>query len=399
MLLLQGQFVTNLGNQVYDIAMLLWLKELTGSAAVMGLAMLLTNLPEALLAPLGGKIADRYGKVRTMVSADLAAGTAVALLVAMVWWRDSAIELIVALSVTNVVLGVAASCFQPAAASLVPLLVEKKDLEKGNAAHQFCGFGARAIGQGAGGLLFGALGALGAFAVNAVSFVVSAATEGFIEEPRKPAASAERGSLFQETVAMLRYVWRARKLRQLVLYIAAFHLFVACLPVSMPFYAEHVAGVPDKWFGFFVGAFTLGILAGFVVAGLVKAADRFRLIAAASAMVGVFFLMTAMVASAVLAWLALLGVGIGIGIIIVNLYTELQIQAPEAERGGIMGAAQAVGNTTFPIGMALTGVAIEVMHRGGVAYGATVSGILVVAGMASVLLGLLSSRRPPRPRR
>lgn len=77
LLLLQGQFVTNLGNQVYDIAMLLWLKELTGSAAVMGMAMLLTNLPEVVLAPLGGKIADRAGKVRTMVFSDLASGGAV----------------------------------------------------------------------------------------------------------------------------------------------------------------------------------------------------------------------------------------------------------------------------------------------------------------------------------
>ena len=51
-LLLQGQFVTHMGNQIYDIAMLLWIKEVTGSAALMGLALLLTNMPQALLAPL-----------------------------------------------------------------------------------------------------------------------------------------------------------------------------------------------------------------------------------------------------------------------------------------------------------------------------------------------------------
>ena len=30
-----------MGNQIFDIAMLLWIKELTGSAAIMGLAMLI----------------------------------------------------------------------------------------------------------------------------------------------------------------------------------------------------------------------------------------------------------------------------------------------------------------------------------------------------------------------
>lgn len=399
LLLLQGQFVTNLGNQIYDIAMLLWLKELTGSAAVMGVAMLLTNLPEALFAPFGGKIADRYGRVRTMVTADLVAGAAVGLLVFVVWWRELPAELVVALAATNFVLGMAASCFVPAATSLVPELVEENYLERGNAAHQFCGFGARAIGQGAGGLLFAALGATAAFALNALSFAASAATEAFIQEPRRETrASPEKEALFRETLEMLRRVWRAHNLRRLVLYIAAFHLFVACLPVSLPFYAEHIAGVPDKWFGFFVGAFTLGVLGGFVVAGVVKAANRFRLIAALSAMVGAFFLVTGLVASAVMAWIALFGVGLGIGVIVVNLYTELQLKAPETERGGIMGAAHAVGNTTFPVGMGLTGLAIEAMYRGGISYGASVRGILIVAGVASMLLGLAAVTRRQSPR-
>ena len=76
-LLMQGQFVTNLGNQVFDIAMLLWIKELTGSAAIMGLAMLLTGLPEALLAPFGGRIADRFGRLRVIILSDLVSAAVV----------------------------------------------------------------------------------------------------------------------------------------------------------------------------------------------------------------------------------------------------------------------------------------------------------------------------------
>ena len=80
-LLLQGQFVTNLGNHIQDMAVLLWLKELTGSATLMGIALLLTNLPEAVLAPIGGRIADRIGSVRAMTISDMVAGTAVGFVV------------------------------------------------------------------------------------------------------------------------------------------------------------------------------------------------------------------------------------------------------------------------------------------------------------------------------
>ena len=396
-LLLQGQFVTNLGNQIYDIAMLLWLKELTGSAAIMGLAMLLTNLPEAVLAPLGGKIADRYGRVRTMIFADLVAGLAVGMLLLVMLWRTSAMELVLALCITNIVLGISASCFIPAVSSLIPLLVPEKDLERGNAAHQFSGFGARAIGQGAGGLLFAALGAFASFAINAVSFVVSALTETFIREPRAQISApsdAPEKSLLRETGAMLQLVWCKRNLRGLVLYIAAFHVCVSCLPVSLPFYAEHVMGVSDKWFGFFVGAFTLGILLGFIIAGFIRRpGSRLRLIAAISVIVGILFGLTGLTTVFAVAWMALLGVGAGIGIIIVNLYTELQLAAPEKERGGIMGAAHAISDATFPLGMALTGLVIEALRHQQLSYAVSIRAILIVAGAISIILGIAALTR------
>ena len=83
-LLMQGQFVSNMGNQIFDIAMLLWIKELTGSAAIMGLAMLLTGLPTALLAPFGGSIADRFGHLRVVILSDLVSALAVGCVVAVV---------------------------------------------------------------------------------------------------------------------------------------------------------------------------------------------------------------------------------------------------------------------------------------------------------------------------
>jgi MFS family permease len=381
-----------MGNQIYDMAMLLWIKELTGSASLMGLAMLTTNLPEAVLAPLGGKISDLFGRVRTMVVADLVSAAAIGIVVLSIVFGTPASVMILALCVSNVVLGVSASCFDPAVLALIPELVPGKKLEKGNAAHQFSRMGGRVIGQGAGGLLFSALGAAGAFVLNSLSFLFSAISEVWIKVPRPqptPKQNPTDHSLLAETVETLRKVFREPDLRVLLIFIAAFHLCLSCLPVLLPFYAEHVLHLPDSWFGFFIAAYTIGIMAGFIVAGNLKLpTSRFRLIAAAGAIVGALFGVAASVSSYPIAWAVMLGIGIGIGVIIVNLMTELQLKSPESERGGIMGTAQAIGGSSFPLGMAVTGILLDVMHRQGISYAVSTKTVLTISAIASVLVAV-----------
>ena len=392
-LLLQGQLVTNAGNQVYDLAMLLWIKELTGSATIMGLALLLTNLPETILAPLGGKVADRYGKVRTLVVADLVGFLAMGLLLATVLAGAGTWPLIVGLSLCNMVLGAAGACFVPAVTSLVPLLVSRANLARANAAQQFCGDGGRLLGQGGGGLIFTVLGPAGALAANAVSFLLSAGSEALIRAPEdKPAgrpSNGQTGTLLAETKASLILLWEDRTMRRLVLYIGAFHIFMSCLPVTLPFYAQHAVKVSEGWFGFLVAAYTLGIMLGFILAGSSPAPKRrLNLIALMSTLVGLLFLAVGAVASFGAAWTILVCLGAGVGVIVVNLMTELQLRSPEDQRGGIMGAAHAIGGCSLPLGMALTGILIDLAVKGGLDYEPTVRMVIILSGLGAMGVGL-----------
>ncbi len=394
-LLIQGNMVSSLGSQIYDIAMLLWIKQLTGSAAVMGLAMLLTNLPEAILAPLGGRAADRWGRVRTIIVSDLVSGLAVGIILAGLLKGASPDVLLVLLCLSNLILGLSAACFVPAVSSLIPDLTSRNGLARANAAHQFSGVGAKVLGQGGGGLLFAWLGPLGAFAVNSASFFLSALSESFIRLPEEKKSEASLSvpsrNLAAETWSTLKDVWKRSDLRRLILYIGAFHFCLSCLPVLLPFYAEKVLGIADKWFGFFVAAYTLGVMLGFLLAGLLgEVRERPRLISLASLSVGGCFILTALVASFWPAWALLVCVGAGIGLIVVNLMTELQTAAPAAQRGGIMGAAHALGGSSLPIGMALTGLLLDGLHRLGMDYGLAARLVLAFSGTAALLLGISS---------
>jgi len=386
---MQGQFATNLGNQIYNVAMLLLIKELTGSAAIMGLTMLLTSLPEVLLAPFGGKVADRFGRVRTIVASDLFSTFAVSIVLLTVLFDANSTVVIAALCLSNLFLGLAASCFNPAVSALVPVLVPESELEQGNAAHQFSRTGGQLLGQSAAGLLLSFSGVVGTFLCNAISFFASAVMESRIRVPNEHPTAARRKhdkSLYRETVELLYYVMGATGLRSLLLYIAVFHLCLSCLPILLPFRVEHSLHISDSWFGFFVAAYTGGTMLGFVVSGLVKPhGDRFRLIAAAGMMVGVLLGGLAAISSPALAWLVLLGVGVGIGVIVVNLITELQLSSREADRGAIMGIAQAVGGCSLPIGMALTGILLDALHGQGISYARATDIVLLVSATAAVL--------------
>ncbi len=390
LLLIQGQFATNLGNQIFDIAMLLMIKELTGSAALMGLAMLMTGLPEVLLAPFGGKLADRYGRLRMVIVADFfGAGLIMIVVIALVAEVDSAILFLI-LCLVNSGLGFSAACFNPAISALVPSLVTNKDLESGNAAHQFSRTGGQVLGQGLGGMLYVAIGVVGAFSVNALSFLLSAISETRIkvDEPDRIGQDEPISlrAIVKDTLTLMREVLAKAQMRRLLIYIAIFHLCLSCLPILLPFFADKVLALPNQWTGFFMAAYTAGVMAGFVLVGHVKPVNgRFTLIAKAGLAVGVTMVALSLTRHPVLVWALLVAIGIGIGLVVVNLITELQLSCDTDERAGVMGIAQAIGGSSLPLGMALTGILLDSLVAFGVGYAYSVASMLAVAGAMALM--------------
>lgn len=401
-LLLQGQFVSNLGNQIYDIAMLLWIKELTGSAAFMGVAMLLTNLPEAVLAPFGGALADRFGKLRTIIISDVVSGLSLIIVLLASLLPTGIGTKLAALSITNLLLGVSAACFVPAVSALLPSLSTEDRLEKANAVNQFGNVGARVIGQSAGAFIYSILGVVFAFGINAASFLLSALSETFIrlKSTESQPRSVEKGMkpILADLGTTVKKVWQTPHLLRLILYIAAFHFCLSSLPILLPFFAEHRLHLAHQWVGFLYGSYTIGIMLGFVVAGTLPSRifKRYQIIAGSAVFTGAAFITTGLAVQMWVALISLTGIGLGIGVIVVNLLTELQLSAPEAERGRTMGIAHAFGSASLPIGMALFGLLLDGMHAYGSSYEKIIPTILLACGVSAVLLGLALMRTPQK---
>src|SRR5574341_1071909 len=69
-----GQFVSTIGSGLTGFALGVWIYEQTGSVTLFALNMLAFALPNLLVAPLAGALADRWDRRHVMMLSDSGAG-------------------------------------------------------------------------------------------------------------------------------------------------------------------------------------------------------------------------------------------------------------------------------------------------------------------------------------
>jgi MFS family permease len=171
-------------SQVGDVAqfttLALLLVTLTGSALGVSAVVLAEIAPVLLLAPLAGSLVDRLPRVRVMVGADLVRVVLAAVLA--VWHDHAAVAYAVAFG-----LSAGQVFFSPAAQSLLPSVVPDDELVAANSGIWTAAVTAQIAVAPVAALLAVHVGFGPAFAVNAVSFALSAAVLRGLREPARPA--------------------------------------------------------------------------------------------------------------------------------------------------------------------------------------------------------------------
>lgn len=171
-LLASGQLVSALGDGVALVAVSFALLESTGSISTLGwvLGARYGCLGTFLL--LGGVWGDRASRCRILVFSDLSRALAQGMLAAMFLLGHAPFW---ALIVLQAGYGTAEAFFSPAIRGLIPQTVDRQHLRAANAVGEVTFNAARVIGPALGGLLVIAIGTASAIALDAVSFLVSAA--------------------------------------------------------------------------------------------------------------------------------------------------------------------------------------------------------------------------------
>lgn len=191
-LLLTGQGLSWLGDAFQPIALAVAIVGAGGSANDLGLVLAAGMVARLLCSLWGGVWADRLRPQTVMITADVVRAAAVSGMAVLFTGGHPSL---VGLSILSAVLGGAAAFFGPSFVSLRPLLTPTEKRQSANATINLLQSATQVVGPSAGGLLVATAGPVPAFALNAVTFSLSAVTVAFV---RAVAVRGERRGMLSE---------------------------------------------------------------------------------------------------------------------------------------------------------------------------------------------------------
>jgi MFS family permease len=387
--LLGGLAASQIGDWLYNLALVTLVYSRTHSALWAGVTTAARVVPIVALGPLGGAIADRFDRRRVMIICDVIR-LALMLLLALVAATQLPILLAPVIAAAATAAG---SPYLACTSAVTPRLVPDADLTGANAARSAVG----AIGIIAGPALGGVLLLFGspalAFVVNAVTFGVAAVAVLAIPAGRafQSGAPAERPSGLLHDVTDGAAALRAHpEALRLVGADIMCSLIYGMQTVLLLLAARH-AGLGLHGYGYLFAGIGAGALAGTALAGRVARLPhpRTALLTALTA-VGLPMLVLPWASWAVLA--IALAATTGVGAILVEILTEtaLQRSLPAEVFGRAYGLALpasvagiAVGSLIAPLLVSAVGSTGAMMASGAVviAYG-----MLLLRGAGSAVV-------------
>lgn len=206
-LLWSGMFVSMVGDGFYYVAVAWQVYSLSNSPASLALVGIAWSLPQVLIVPVTGVLADRMDRRVLMIAADIIRAITIGAVGILSIKGALTIPLLVGLVMA---FGVGQALFQPAFHSIVPEIVPEDLLVRANSVDQFVRpFAWMALGPLIGGVIIESFGAGWAFIADGGTFIWSAVMIWMIRA-RPTHASDEHESMWHDAVQGLRFVRRTR---------------------------------------------------------------------------------------------------------------------------------------------------------------------------------------------
>ncbi|MGI5438628.1 MFS transporter [Streptomyces shenzhenensis] len=352
--------LSNIGDGIRVVALPLLAAATTRDAFAVSALTAVAFLPWFLFGLPIGALVDRSRPERFMVWANT---TRTLLLTALALALLADLRSMALLYALAFLLGIGEAAYDNAAQSLVPRVVPDERLEKANSALITAErVGQDLAGPALGGVLFALSPAL-PFGLNAAAMALGVLLLARLRTPAPtPVAAAPGGrvirTVLSDAVAGMRWLWRARYVRTIVLTGAALTFFTMAWEATLVLLARGPMGVSETGYGVMLAVGAVGGVTGALVTpALVSRFDRRALQITAIAATAALDLALAAFPTPALAALAWGGTGAAFAVWNVLSVTLRQRLVPAGLLGRVNSANRTFSMAAVPLG-AVTGGAV-----------------------------------------
>lgn len=381
-----GNFLSNIGTWMQNLALGWLVLEITNSPFLLGLNGFLGSAPSLVFSLPGGAIADRLNRRKLMVVSQAAMMVLALILAILTSFRVVTIAEILAISFLT---GLASALNNPAYQAIVPDLVGREDLTNAVALNSAQFNMSRAIGPTLAGLALGSLGAAGCFYLNSVSFLALIIALLAITVPSHV---VEKGpSVWAAMLEGLRYAGQHRSLILLLSVPAFLSLLGLPFVVLMPVFARDLLKVGASGLGYLMAGAGIGaVISALTLAAQGRIRRRTNFIVVCAALFSLALILMSRTQSFIQAFLLLIILGATMVGALSLTNSTLQATSPPEFRGRIMGMYNLAVIGLSPLGSLQAGALAEAR---GVRFTLALGGTVCLAYFLLLLLLLPRIRR------
>lgn len=352
--LLAAFAISTFGDWLYNIVLLAWIYDRTGSSTWVAVASVARILPVILFSITAGDIADRFERRTVMIVSDIVRAATLFGLVLVAMFSGPPLLAVVLVFVTSA-LGTA---FLPASDAMLPSLVEPDHLPSANAGITVVQYLSLAAGPAVGGLIALLGSPTIVFAANAISFVLSAVLISMLPSSRSERVAVE--SPFERVGAGLREIRSSTRLLALVASLPLTSFLPGTTYVLLVLLSTRALDLEAEGATFLYAAIGVGaIIASWFVDRVARAAAPWAVLIVSNGVMGVAFALLGASEDLIVAYIFCAAIGAGTLVADVVSFTLLQKVVPQALLGRVFG----VVNALLYLGMALGSLAAPFLER------------------------------------
>ncbi len=376
MLLFLGQVVSNLGTQIFNFAMSIYIYDITNNNAIIaGIYFALGGAIFFILTPFAGAIIDKIDKVKVVFITDFISGFAIIAAGVIIFLGVSNTVALIVLFATTIILAINGALFNPAIRVLPAYILD--DEQQQQASSLTTGLFAlySIIGGIVGALLYSYVKIEFIFLFNGLSFILSGISEMFIKvvTKHKDEIIMTAKAIISDIVIGFKYLVKLKPIFYLLLMASVLNFFTTPVIVNGIPYLIKVELVKDPIFiATLMSAFTVGIIVMSIVLGIRKQSEKASKLIIPG-MIGMAFGFSSFVIILILfksniisfnffiifACLTFLLTGIFNGLLNIPFEVSIKRNVDKDMMGRVFSVSSTLSNGLTPISIAIAGIVIS----------------------------------------